>query len=223
MEANTVTSIQIVFIILLIFASAIMQTISLVNVDKASKSTAITADELKKTKDLLLISIIMQFVAVAIFVGVGIYMFTKRATMTKTGTMLKIGFIAGVFVLLVGGSIGASAAINLQCSKSDTHLKSAWDMSMISALIGIMGTMLTLVVYALRKRKTITDKARDYLMYDTKKEKVLNPTVVRAIRDNNTSDVQKLQTAPATAIRNGAANMNRGDYKPTFYPSTMDK
>lgn len=151
---------QSVIGLLAILANAGMQTYGLLELNKYKPPAPIP--DIEEAKKLLLGAILIQFISGILMITALILFSIHREKFTSNTFSHAILFLAGV-LLLVGGSIGSTVSLRLQCYRSDANVAVAWNMATYSAIIGISGAILMLLIQAFVKRKAIKGKALQYL------------------------------------------------------------
>ena len=160
MKVTTITLIQTVLALLIVVANAIFQTMSLLSLNKTTNSNA----DIDQAKKLLFVSIITQFIASLLLVIVAIVIIIYREKFqTHMNALIYFALIVGILLMLTGGSLGATAAFRMQCYRTDINVNSAWKQSMLTVLLGILGTMLTLIIHAFVRRGDIKEYLRTAL------------------------------------------------------------
>jgi MFS family permease len=172
---TTIATVQSLIGVLAILANAGMQAASLYYLNK----TAVKIDDVDGIKKILIGSFVSQFIAAALMITALVMLIRNRKEYEKHMSKIVYGIliISGV-LLLVGGSLGATVAMRLQCYRSDPNVEKAWRLCTISAVVGIMGAMIMLVVQGFARRKEIKQQV---LRYVQKKPKV-NIRPVRVIK-----------------------------------------
>lgn len=143
----SIAGVQSIVAILALLSISILQFISL---GKLEEKYSATKAKLTRSAIISLIS----FIILSIFSWFFVF---------KTGA--QGGFIdytvlttAGVLLLVTGG-YGADAALDLQCDKDiNDSVHTAWSLSMVSSLVGVVGAVLMLVVQIILKRSVLTQK-----------------------------------------------------------------
>ena len=161
---TTIALIQSVFALVVVVINASLQTIGLINLNQ----TTIDNQDIQDAKRFLLGAAIAQFIAAVLMITVAILIIVyKEKLQQHMNKLLYAALVVSGLLMIVGGSLGASAALRLQCYKSDTNVQKAWEMSSITAILGIVGAFIMLLIQAFVKRETIKDIARQYLTTKT--------------------------------------------------------
>lgn len=152
MKHSTVGILQTIVAMLAIIANIGLQITGSIALGKATTDNP----DIATAKRILTGSIITQILAVILIGSVlSVIVFAKDAFSGGTSVWIYIALVTAGILLLIGGSLGATVAMKLQCYRSDPNVQKAWQMSTISAVIGIVGAMLMLVVQGFLKREEI--------------------------------------------------------------------
>lgn len=169
MKAVTVAAIQSVFALIATIINASMQAYGLSELNKSKVNNA----DIETAKKLLLASVIFQFVAAVLMTIVAILIIVNRQKLENhMNKLIYVAlFLSGCF-LLIGGALGASVAVRLQCYRSDDNVNNAWRMSAITAGVGVTATLSLLLIQSVLRKEKIKSKAYDYLARDKAKRRV---------------------------------------------------
>nr|QBK87827.1 MAG: hypothetical protein LCMAC202_01730 [Marseillevirus LCMAC202] len=161
---TTIALIQSVFALVAVVVNASLQTNGLLNLNQ----TNVDNQDIQDAKRFLLAAVIAQFIAAVLMITVAILIIVnKEKLQQQMSKFLYAALIISGLLMLVGGSLGAAAAVRLQCYKADMYVKKAWEMSSITAILGIVGTFILLLIQTFVKRETIKGIARQYLTTKT--------------------------------------------------------
>jgi len=145
---------MLIFLIQALFAISItilniwLQIIALTALNKASEN-----DDIKVAKQLLLTCIITQIVSVLLLLTVIIILIIYRKNIPTKFIYTGL-FISGI-LLLLNGSLSATVTLRLQCYRSDSNVYTAWKWTSMTAISGILGAMLMLVIKVLASRREL--------------------------------------------------------------------
>nr|QBK87354.1 MAG: hypothetical protein LCMAC201_02640 [Marseillevirus LCMAC201] len=166
---TTIALIQSIFALIVLVINASLQVTGLVHLNQ----TTLDNQDIKDAKNFLLGAVIAQFIAIILMITVSILIIIYKAKLQLyMSKLLYTALVISGLLMLVSGSLGANAAVRLQCYKNDFYVKKAWEMSSISAILGIGGTFILLLIQAFIKRDTIKDIAREYLTTKVVKKQV---------------------------------------------------
>jgi hypothetical protein len=129
-----------------------LQSVAYVHLNKFDSMLASQSlnNEISAIKKILIFSILINVVAVIALILAIVLIVLGRGLPVVNGCMVMSGVL-----LLVSGSFSANIAIRLQCLKSDEHLALSWSYTSISAIIGILGTIVLLAVQALENKNAL--------------------------------------------------------------------
>jgi len=146
----------------LTLTNASLQAYALAQINKADlKDSDLKVSEVK---NMLLGSVVSQFLTAILLMVIFVLLFVYREKYQKhIGWMIYAGLSISTFLMFVGGVIGATAATRLQCYKKLPHVYEAWRMSMLTGVMGILGTMMIMFVQAFLKRHEIKEQATKLL------------------------------------------------------------
>ena len=161
---TTVALIQSIIALIAILANASFQSIGLSELNKAAKSNL----DIEYAKRMLLTSVILQFAAAIMMITVSIVLiFNRQKLQQHMSKLIYFALIISGLLLLVGGSLGATVAVRLQCYRGDPHINKAWQQASISSVIGIVGTIVLLMIQAFTRKEELKGAAREYLTHQT--------------------------------------------------------
>jgi len=152
MKNTSISIIQAIIVVIITLLNASFQLYSLVQLNKVHGLNS----EVQEAKHLLLNVIITQYI-IAIFMAlVAFLVFAYRHKLgsnTKfVNLIVYLGLIFATITMFSGGVIGAIVASKLQCLKADPHVENAWRYTSVSAITGIVGTILVLLVQGFIRR-----------------------------------------------------------------------
>lgn len=161
-EHTTVAYVQTVLILLLISTNAVLQSIALARLNKYEGDN----ESVAYARKILIASIAVHYITIVFIIACFIiYRMYSKSFEAHMATLTYTLLIFSSIVLISGGSLGATAALQLQCSRSDENIQSAWKMSTISSVIGIVGTVLMLSIQTFIRRNKLKEAARDYISH----------------------------------------------------------
>ena len=160
---TTIALTQSVVALLAILINAILQSIGLSELNKSLVNNV----DVEDAKKLLFIAIMLQFVAAVLMITVLILLIVYREKLQQhMNKFIYVALIISGLLLLIGGSLGASVAVRLQCYRGDPNVDKAWQRASITSVIGIVGTIVLLLIQVFTQRETIKGAARDYLTHE---------------------------------------------------------
>jgi hypothetical protein len=191
MKVTTITLIQSILALLIVFSNAIFQTKALLSLNRATT----TNSDLDQAKKLLLISVLTQFIASIILIVITILIIVYwKQYQTHMSKAVYFSLVMGILLMLTGGSLGAVAAFKMQCYRTDLNVNSAWKQSILTILFGLSGTMITLIIHAFIRREDIKGYVRTALTT----KKITVPTYVRV---EEKPIVEKVVTKPIVEVQ----------------------
>jgi hypothetical protein len=160
----TAAIIQAFFGLTAIIASGALQAYALSEMQKSSLKTS----DLDNIKQLLTGTVIAQFIA-ALILLVALIMILARGKDGDVSGFAYTALIAAGLLLFASGVVSANIAMRLQCYRNDPNIQVAWQMSTYSAIVGIVGSILLLVVQTFVRKDTLRDKALYHLATEMKR------------------------------------------------------
>ena len=182
MKHSTIALIQAIFALLIILVNVSLQANALMALN-ASKSNVTNVHD---AKNILLASIITQFIAATVLIVLAILIVMYRKELeTHMDKFFYAALVTSSFIMFTGGVLSAIVATHLQCLKDDPNIKKAWNSATISATIGILATLLMLMIHSFVKGETIKKKLLGYLrdgqtIYPKKPQGEPNPFTMKA-------------------------------------------
>jgi len=121
-------------------------------------------ENVQKSKNLILISAILHIVfAVIIAIVTVSIVYNKQKLEEHMNILIYLALFLSCILMLASGIVGAIVATNLQCYKTDENIKKAWENASYTAVYGILGVILILLVQAFTRRSEIKLTALNYL------------------------------------------------------------
>jgi len=158
-SSKTVNMMQTTIATTAILANAVLHTIGFSALGKTTSTDPAVASA-KKT---LMISFIIQYIAVAMMIGSTAFIIIKPNSPMVNGIAYGSIFVS-TGILFFGSILAINTAMKLQCLKTNyPHIETAWKMATISSVIGIIGVLLILLVQAYVHREKIQTRALQYL------------------------------------------------------------
>ena len=163
---TTIALLQSLVGLMAIIANSSLQAIGLSHIRKATHNNP----KIKEAERLLLISVVTQFVAAVLMVTALVLILVYRQKFQEhLNTLAYAALILAGVLLLVGGAMGSTVALRLQCYRADPHVNKAWEMATWSAVVGVLGAMMLLFIQTFVKRDSLKEIARNYLNNTTVK------------------------------------------------------
>lgn len=159
-SSKTVNMMQTTIATTAILTNSILQTIGFSALGKSTSTDPVVASA-KKT---LMISFIIQYVAVAMMIGATAYIIIKPDDAPMVNGLAYGSLFLSTGILFFGSILAIQTAMKLQCLKiNDKNVETAWKMATISSVIGIVGVLLILLVQAYVHREKIQTRTLQYL------------------------------------------------------------
>ncbi len=159
---TTIALIQSVIALLAILTNASLQSIGLSELNKSLVNNV----DVEDAKKLLFTAIMLQFVAAVLMITVFVLLIVYREKLQQhMNKFIYVALTISGLLLLIGGSLGASVAVRLQCYRIDPNVNKAWQMASITSVVGIVGTIVLLLIQVFMQRETIKGAAREYLTH----------------------------------------------------------
>lgn len=133
-----------------------------------------TNSSITEAKHLLLASFIAQIIA-ALFMLVAIILAITHRTSPNAKKWVFVALVLATIFLFGGGVLGAISAMNLQCFRKMLPVETAWQMASISAVIGIVGTVLVLIIQTYMAKESIKKALREQLITEYVKQPLYVP------------------------------------------------
>ena len=185
MHNTKISTIQAVLVLIVTLLNASFQTYSLQQLRK----TAVNDPLIDEAKNILLNTVITQYI-IAVFVAIMAFiLFAYRHRISESklvNVIVYLGLIVSTVVMFVGGVFGALVASKIQCFKQDKNVHNAWRYSTVSAINGIVGTILVLLVQGFIRRDNIHEYLKNPTFFKDKvtffKEKPAPAVPLRPVR-----------------------------------------
>lgn len=158
MKHTTVAFTQSIIGLILIITMASLQAVALSELNKGTVDNA----DIKSAKKTLLISVIIQFVAALLF-AISFIMLWRTVSSGSQSSVIYGALLVSGSLMVTGGALGSSAALRLQCHKSDANVKKAWKFSTYSAIIGILGSIFLLIIQTFARKEQIAQATHRFL------------------------------------------------------------
>lgn len=185
MNTLYVTLIQSFLALFITLFNAILQIIAYSQLGNTSNGmatieTPTALQQISTARQMLLASFSSQLIA---FVLLGIVIFfvlrNREKFKEQMNILVSLSLFISTFLMFIGGVVGAIAAGYLQCYRTNTKIDFAWRMSTITALTGILGSGITLLIQGfLRRDKT----KKPQTIEPSKRVKFTKPPPIRRTR-----------------------------------------
>lgn len=166
MKRTNIALLQAFLALMVIIANASLHTMALIELNKMAslKPTDNGYAQIQNCKKILLIAIFVQFVAAVIMIAVSIVIIANKKSLDKhMSKLIYFALFLSGMLMLASGVIGAYVSSQLQCFKYLNHVDKAWNYTVYTAVIGILGVIVILITQAFIRRSSIKAATLRYL------------------------------------------------------------
>lgn len=193
MSPTTAANVKLILLILSFIASAVLYTMSFINIKDAHNDTG--KEELeqvhKDIMDLMIINYVIIFIVLALYIA-------SVSQKRKIGAHLPFFVVAGIYILtpllLVNGIVSAKIASQLQCLQKDSKkIEKAHTYMTSNAVLGVVGGFIIGSIHAYLQYNQMIKKPRirgggrlnDGMSVKNRRNRILDAAQKRAVDLNS--------------------------------------
>jgi hypothetical protein len=209
---------QCLLTFLIVLANASLQTLSYL---KLNDKSVPKNNDIDMAKQYLISSMFAQYLSsFLMLVAVALLYYKREEYAVHMSKLIYLMLVFSTLVMFSGGVLGAMAATKLQCYKKDSvNINTAWNMTTITAVSGILGMILILTIQAFMHKKTLEQRAeraaQGILLRRGERE------AIEEARKQYREKIREQAVAVPQVAAEAKATMNSGCYvkKPSYYPN----